>query len=243
MADMNFNFDLSGFNKGIDEIQKRIQQLGAALKVATDPKSIKGLTTALQEANNELDSLKSNLASLGTSLSSTMPSIGNAIASSMNLATTSMDAMVNSSAQLVAQLKAAQGMATQPFFQQEINRKQTQAQTDTGPMGGAMFGAGGDMDRTTRSVRDLNESLKGSKSELNSVGRIAVENFNRTTTTIKDAEREIEYYTDKLKEAEDQLKSAKEASAQMGAPVAKHLYEDIDKINKKLEEYRYLLRL
>lgn len=160
MADMNFNFDLSGFNKGIDEIQKRIQQLGAALKVATDPKSVKSLTAAIQEASNELDSLKSNLSSLGSSLSSTLPSIGNAIASSMNLATTSMDAMVTSSAQLVAQLQAAQGMATKPFVQQTINQQTQQKQ---GPAGGAMFGAGGDVNvtnRTNQSLQDLNNTIK-----------------------------------------------------------------------------------
>ena len=248
MADMNFNFDLSAFNKGIDEIQKRIQQLGNALKVATDPKSVKALTSALQEANNELDSLKSNLSGLGTSLSQTLPNIGNAIASSMNLATTSMDAMVNSSAQLVAQLRAAQGMATQPFVQQVVTQQQTQPKP--GPAGGAMFGAGGDvnsMNRTNQSINNLTDSLNESSLAMKSASldwSNFVQGLQDGTITLGYAYENVGNAYSELAKKVEQLRSvalntaaAMESMGDKESDAYKRLEQQLKNVNQELNKY------
>ncbi|CAB5187376.1 hypothetical protein UFOVP163_38 [uncultured Caudovirales phage] len=161
MADTNFNFDLSNFNKGIDEIQKRIQQMSAALKVATDPKVVNNLTTSIKEATSELDKLKSSIAGVGSAIN-TIPNIGNAISNAMNLATTSMNAMVGSSANLVANLQQAQTLSIRPFVQAQNQAQTTINNTTTstpksGPAGGVQFGAGGDFN--PNQIRTLTEEI------------------------------------------------------------------------------------
>lgn len=179
MADTNFNFDLSNFNKGIDEIQKRIQQMAAALKVATDPKVVNNLTNSIKEATSELDKLKSSIAGVGSAIN-TIPNIGNAISSAMDLATTSMNAMVGSSANLVANLQQAQGFATKPFVNQQINTQTTTTTTTnrpTGP-GAVQFGAGGDsgnIDRTARSFDNLTQSIREATRESSVLQQAAVD--------------------------------------------------------------------
>ena len=223
MADTNFNFDLSNFNKGIDEIQKRIQQMASALKVATDPKVVNNLTNSIKDASKELDNMKLSIAGVGSAIS-TIPNIGNAISSALNLAVTSMNAMVGSSANLVANLQSAQGLAIQPFTQPgaQSNTKVTNNTTTTpraNPAGGVSFGAGADtmtnnLNRNGKGVDDITIKLR----ELESAASQAFNNVGNNTEQVT---QKTAAYEAAVQRAEEELKRLNLTIAdQSGTPLS-----------------------
>jgi hypothetical protein len=110
---MNMNFGDSF--KNLSELKKKIAEVEDALRKTNDPKIMEGLSNSLTKLTGELNKFKNEMISVVTIMKNAdkqiFSNIGKGLSSGFNLAIQSVNAMANSTQNLVNLLQKAQGIA------------------------------------------------------------------------------------------------------------------------------------